>query len=92
MRRRLQRQPGSATPEEEGPEARARHRRGVARRLRQVLRDEALDGEKIDEEVRRRLHAVVADKLPGHGINDPSFIQPTRPMSASFSSVSSSVP
>jgi len=24
----------------------------------------------------------VADKLPGHGINDPSFIQPARPMSA----------
>jgi len=21
-------------------------------------------------------------KLPGHGINDPSFLQPTRPMSA----------
>ena len=41
-----------------------------------------LDGEKVDEEIRRRLHAVVADKLPGHGINDPSFIQPARPMSA----------
>jgi cyclic pyranopterin phosphate synthase len=24
----------------------------------------------------------VAGKLPGHGINDPSFIQPDRPMSA----------
>jgi len=24
----------------------------------------------------------VASKLPGHGINDPSFLQPDRPMSA----------
>ena len=50
--------------------------------LRRVLRDDALDGEKVDEEIRRRLQNVVADKLPGHGINDPSFIQPARPMSA----------
>jgi cyclic pyranopterin phosphate synthase len=50
--------------------------------LRQVLRDDDLDGDKVDEEIRRRLHNVVADKLPGHGINDPSFIQPSRPMSA----------
>ena len=25
---------------------------------------------------------AVAAKLPGHGINDPSFLQPDRPMSA----------
>ena len=50
--------------------------------LRTALRNDSLDGEKVDEEIRRRLHAVVADKLPGHGINDPSFIQPSRPMSA----------
>jgi len=24
----------------------------------------------------------VAAKLPGHGINDPTFLQPDRPMSA----------
>jgi GTP 3',8-cyclase len=24
----------------------------------------------------------MATKLPGHGINDPSFLQPDRPMSA----------
>jgi GTP 3',8-cyclase len=24
----------------------------------------------------------VAAKLPGHGINDPGFLQPSRPMSA----------
>jgi cyclic pyranopterin phosphate synthase len=28
------------------------------------------------------LHASVLAKLPGHGINDPTFIQPPRPMSA----------
>ena len=53
--------------------------------LRTALRSadgDPLDGDKVDEEIRRRLHAVVADKLPGHGINDPSFIQPARPMSA----------
>jgi len=26
--------------------------------------------------------AAVAVKLPGHGINNPSFLQPDRPMSA----------
>jgi cyclic pyranopterin phosphate synthase len=25
---------------------------------------------------------AVAAKLPGHGINDPTFLQPDRPMSA----------
>ncbi len=25
---------------------------------------------------------AVAAKLPGHGINDPGFLQPARPMSA----------
>ena len=28
------------------------------------------------------LNRAVAVKLPGHGINDPSFLQPDRPMSA----------
>jgi cyclic pyranopterin phosphate synthase len=27
-------------------------------------------------------HRAVAAKLPGHGINDPGFLQPARPMSA----------
>ncbi|GLU45837.1 GTP 3',8-cyclase MoaA [Nocardiopsis ansamitocini] len=35
-----------------------------------------------DDELARRWRAAVARKLPGHGINDPSFLQPTRPMSA----------
>ena len=50
--------------------------------LRTALRDESLDPDQVRAEVERRLRLVVADKLPGHGINDLNFIQPTRPMSA----------
>ena len=50
--------------------------------LRTALRDEALDDDARRAEIERRLRLVVKDKLPGHGINDPSFIQPARPMSA----------
>jgi GTP 3',8-cyclase len=35
-----------------------------------------------DDELAGRWRAAVASKLPGHGINDPGFLQPTRPMSA----------
>jgi cyclic pyranopterin phosphate synthase len=45
--------------------------------LRSLLRSGA-----TDEEVAARWRAAVAAKLPGHGINDPSFLQPDRPMSA----------
>ena len=50
--------------------------------LRTALRDEALSPDQVRAEVERRLRLVVKDKLPGHGINDLNFIQPTRPMSA----------
>ena len=52
--------------------------------LRTALRDEALaaDPQALRSELERRLRLVVADKLPGHGINDVNFIQPARPMSA----------
>lgn len=50
--------------------------------LRAVLRDDSLTADEREAEVRRRLHSSVLAKLPGHGINDPSFIQPPRPMSA----------
>jgi cyclic pyranopterin phosphate synthase len=50
--------------------------------LRTALRDESYDDDARRAEIERRLRLVVHDKLPGHGINDPSFIQPTRPMSA----------
>ncbi|MGD0602266.1 MAG: GTP 3',8-cyclase MoaA [Streptosporangiaceae bacterium] len=35
-----------------------------------------------DAELARQWQRAVAVKLPGHGINDPSFLQPDRPMSA----------
>jgi cyclic pyranopterin phosphate synthase len=45
--------------------------------LRTPLRAGATD----DELVRQWLECIKA-KLPGHGINDPGFLQPSRPMSA----------
>ncbi|GAB3473198.1 GTP 3',8-cyclase MoaA [Nocardiopsis coralliicola] len=35
-----------------------------------------------DDAIADRWRAAVAAKLPGHGIDDPSFLQPARPMSA----------
>ena len=35
-----------------------------------------------DDHLAERWMAAMATKLPGHGINDPSFLQPTRPMSS----------
>ena len=43
--------------------------------LRSALRSGA-----SDEEIAGRWRAAVASKLPGHGINDPAFLQPDRPM------------
>lgn len=45
--------------------------------LRAPLRDGASDAE-----IAERWIAAVRPKRPGHGIDDPSFLQPTRPMSA----------
>jgi GTP 3',8-cyclase len=45
--------------------------------LRGPMRDGA-----DDAELAERWRRAVASKLPGHGINDPSFLQPDRPMSA----------
>ena len=42
----------------------------------------ALRGGATDEEIARRWQAAMATKLPGHGIDDPTFLQPSRPMSA----------
>ncbi len=42
----------------------------------------ALRGGACDQEIAARWRAAVAVKLPGHGINDPTFLQPDRPMSA----------
>jgi cyclic pyranopterin phosphate synthase len=41
-----------------------------------------LRGGATDAEIAERWRVAVAGKLPGHGINDPSFLQPDRPMSA----------
>jgi cyclic pyranopterin phosphate synthase len=45
--------------------------------LRSALRSGA-----SDDEIADRWVTAMAGKLPGHGINDPSFLQPDRPMSA----------
>ncbi|MBO0775894.1 MAG: GTP 3',8-cyclase MoaA [Actinobacteria bacterium] len=45
--------------------------------LRDAMRSGATDAELAD-----RWRLAVAAKLPGHGINDPGFLQPVRPMSA----------
>jgi cyclic pyranopterin phosphate synthase len=45
--------------------------------LRALLR-----GGASDQQVAAQWAQVVAAKLPGHGINDPTFLQPDRPMSA----------
>lgn len=45
--------------------------------LRTPLREGA-----SDEELAAIFHSCLADKLPGHGINEPGFLQPDRPMSA----------
>ncbi|GAA3739792.1 GTP 3',8-cyclase MoaA [Salinactinospora qingdaonensis] len=45
--------------------------------LRTPLREGA-----SDEEIAERWRAAVARKMPGHGINNPDFLQPVRSMSA----------
>ncbi len=45
------------------------------------LRDPLRSGAS-DEDIAARWQRAVAVKLPGHGINDPGFLQPARPMSA----------
>jgi cyclic pyranopterin phosphate synthase len=42
----------------------------------------ALRGGADDDEIARRWQAAMWAKKPGHGIDDPSFLQPERPMSA----------
>jgi len=42
----------------------------------------ALRGGASDEEIADRWRAAMLTKRPGHGIDDVSFLQPTRPMSA----------
>jgi GTP 3',8-cyclase len=41
-----------------------------------------LRGGADDDEIGARWQSAMAVKAPGHGINDPGFLQPARPMSA----------
>ncbi len=50
--------------------------------VRHLLRDPELTVEERREAIGRVLGASVAAKRAGHGIDDPSFVQPDRPMSA----------
>jgi len=50
--------------------------------LRSTLRDKESDLTYKYEQIAARFQKTVISKLPGHGINDPSFIAPLRPMSA----------
>jgi cyclic pyranopterin phosphate synthase len=50
--------------------------------LRKVLRNLNLSSQEIAQEISERFYKTIAGKLSGHGINDLTFIQPRRPMSA----------
>ena len=50
--------------------------------LRSILRDNNLSSNELDQMIAKLFDETVADKLPGHGINNPDFIAPSRPMSA----------
>jgi len=50
--------------------------------LRSILRNADIDDSAKRERLSQSFHSSVAAKLPGHGINEPNFIQPVRPMSA----------
>jgi cyclic pyranopterin phosphate synthase len=50
--------------------------------LRSILRNGRLTEAEKREDLIKAIAQTVKSKLPGHGINDPSFIKPNRPMSA----------
>lgn len=50
--------------------------------LRSILRNGELTTDEKREALIVAFHSTVKEKLPGHGINEPLFIQPSRPMSA----------
>lgn len=50
--------------------------------VRAVLRAADLSTETKFERISALFESTTLSKLPGHGINDPSFVQPVRPMSA----------
>ncbi len=50
--------------------------------VRATLRDPGPSEAERRAAITRLLASSVSSKLPGHGINDPTFVQPDRPMSA----------
>ncbi len=50
--------------------------------VRAILRDDLIEPSDKLTRIEKLFISTVADKLPGHGINNPEFIQPSRPMSA----------
>src|SRR5690606_22502438 len=50
--------------------------------LRAILRDEQLTGPARDAALADAYRTCLAGKRPGHGIDDRTFLQPARPMSA----------
>ena len=50
--------------------------------LRSILRNGRLAQSEKREDLVKAIRETVRMKLPGHGINDPEFIKPSRPMSA----------
>lgn len=50
--------------------------------VRAILRDDLIEHSDKLTRIEKLFISTVADKLPGHGINNPEFIQPSRPMSA----------
>jgi cyclic pyranopterin phosphate synthase len=50
--------------------------------LRSIVRNSELSEAEKDDRLHAAFVSTVAAKLPGHGINEPNFIQPVRPMSA----------
>lgn len=50
--------------------------------VRSTLRDRSLSEQERDQRIAGLFHNTVVSKLAGHGINDPKFVAPARPMSA----------
>ena len=50
--------------------------------LRSILRNSRLTDSEKCEDIARAFGISVKAKLPGHGINNPEFVKPARPMSA----------
>lgn len=50
--------------------------------LRALLRDSTISAKQLNDSIEKLFNKTVLEKLPGHGINNPDFVQPVRPMSA----------